>query len=60
MCRTLGLPMLSDDLGVRVENRFVVARVESSYRAPEVSVISAEDWLLGASPFLEQSGTTGR
>lgn len=52
--------MLSDDLGVRVENRFVVARVESSYRAPEVSVISAEDWLLGASPFLEQSGTTGR
>lgn len=54
------LNAVGDDLGVGAKNRFVVARVESSYRAPEVSVISAEDWLLGASPFLEQSGTTGR
>lgn len=54
------LNAVGDDLGVGAKNRFVVARVESSYRAPEVSVISAEDWLLGASAFLEQSGTTGR
>lgn len=51
---------VGDDLGVRAENRFVVARVESSYRASEVNIVSAEDWLLGVSVFFEQSGTTRR
>lgn len=36
-----------DELGITQENRFVVARVEESYRAKECQVVTARDWLLG-------------
>lgn len=45
------LNAVGDDLGVAAENRSVVALVESSYRAPEASVVSAEDLLLDAERF---------
>lgn len=40
------LNSVCDGLGIAQDNRFVVARVEESYRAKECQVITARDWLL--------------
>ncbi|MGI6033054.1 MAG: ATP-binding protein [Coriobacteriales bacterium] len=48
------LSSVCDELGIDIENRFVVARVEASYRIAECNVTSAKDWLCG------MKGSTGQ
>ncbi len=40
------LNIVCDELGIDAENRYVVARVESSYQASTCKVVSARDWLM--------------
>lgn len=39
------LNSIGEDLGIAVDHRFVVARVESSFQAKDAQVCSAADWL---------------
>ncbi len=40
------LSAVCDELGIDQDNRFVVARVDSSYRAKDCKVVAARDWLM--------------